>query len=149
MPFKQRNAYVAIFINIIVIGFFAMRINTLYQGGEFSGPDALSIWAKTVLWMIPVSIIATIILTILFNIIYAIITHQPKPSFVVDERDRNIEINGMRVTLVVSSAGFILSLIALAFGWSAFSVFNVLLFSFAIGDLGGNLSKLIIYRRGG
>lgn len=148
MPFKERNIVVAIFTNLIVIAYFAWRICRMLQDGQFDGSDALTVWARTVLWMIPLSIVATIIGTILFNIIYAIVTRQPKPSFVVDERDKAIEITGMKATMVVISTGFMLGMVALAFGWTGFTVFNLILFSFAFADLGGNLVKLALYRRG-
>jgi hypothetical protein len=148
MPYQERNIVVAIFTNLVIVIYFALRIYGMFQDGQFDGAGGLMLWARTILWMIPVSIVATIIATILFNIFYAILTNQPKPSFVVDERDRAIEITGMKVTVVVISAGFMAAMVALAFGWTAFIVFNVILFSFAMADLGGNLVKLTMYRFG-
>jgi len=148
MTHQERNNLVAIINSLLVTGFFATRIFQMYQQGAFEGPDGLAIWAQTVLWIIPASIIGSIVLTILFNIFYAIATNNSKPSFVVDERDKMLSNRSMITTMIVVSAGFILSLVALAFGWPSFVVLNMILLSFAVGDLIGSLVKLVMYRWG-
>jgi len=148
MTHEERNTYVAIFTNLFVMGYFIMRLIRLDGEGAFDAPDGLAVWAQTVLWIIPASIVMTIVLTIVFNILFAIATREESPSFVVDERDKMIGRRGMMATIFVASGGFILALIALAFGWTAFFALNVILFAFAGGDLFGSLFKLFFYRRG-
>lgn len=148
MTHEERNNLVAIFVSLCVLGYISLRIWTQYHDGVFDQPDALKIWARTVLWAIPLSIVAMIIALILFTILHAIITRNPKPSFIVDERDNYIGRRGMMVTMFVSSGGFMVALICLALGWSAFAVFNVIFYSFGVGDLSGNLTKLYLWRRG-
>lgn len=148
MSHEERNTLVAILVNLSMAGWMTWRIAAMQGAGRFDGPDGLAVWARTVLWVIPVGIVVTIAAVILFNIVFAIATRDENPSFVTDERDRLIGIQGMRVTLVVASAGFLGALVALALGTGAFAVLNAILASFAAGDLLGSLAKLRLYRRG-
>lgn len=148
MNYEQRNAIVAIMTNFAVSGYISVRTWELFQqlGAEADG--VLAEWARLALWAIPLSVIATIIGAIVFNIVWAIVTRTPKPSFVVDERDKQISILAMRVTMVVASGGFTIAIIALAFGWAALPAFVIIYFGFALGDLCGNVTRVGCYRWG-
>jgi len=148
MSYQERNTLVAIFVNVSVMAGFAWLIWTRYGEGAFAEADGLAIWAQTVLWIIPASIVATIVVTIVFSIVFAIATREADADTVVDERDRSIGIKGMRVTMVVASAGFIGAMVALAVGWPAFAAFNIILAGFALGDLLGSATRLVLYRGG-
>lgn len=148
MTYQERNNLVAIFNNLIVSGYFAWRIYGMYLEGAFDGPDGLTIWAQTVLWVIPVSIIASIILTIVFNILFAIAARDPNPEMVSDERDRQFGARSIVTAVIVASAGFILALVVLALGLDGFYALNLILVGFVLADLIGSLVKLVSYRRG-
>ena len=146
MTHTERNTLIAILINLGIIYVFGSRLWDLHQSGAFAAADGLAVWAKAVLWMIPVSIGATIIGTILFEILYAIATNNPNPETITDERDHQISNFGMKVTIVVASAGFIGALIGLAYGWSAVGALSLILAGYALGDLIGNLARMARYR---
>jgi hypothetical protein len=148
MTHEERTSIVGLFTNLGVNGFFAWRLWSLHEEGAFAGPDGLARWAQNVLWIIPASIVVAIVLTIAFTIVFAIATRSENPSTVVDERDKAFRIRAMMTTMVVAGGGFILALVALAFGWEALIVFNLIFAAFALGDLSGNVLKLILYRRG-
>lgn len=148
MTYGGRNTIVALFTNLGVMGFFSWRLWLLHQDGALDGPEGLAVWAKNALWIIPASVVATILLSIVFNVLFAVVTREEKPSFVVDERDEAFRIKALMATIVVASAGFILALVALAVGREALVAFNIILAAFALGDLSGSLVKLYLYRRG-
>ena len=118
----------------------------MFEDGRLSGDDAIMIWARAMLWVIPVGIALVIAATILFNIGYAIATNNENPSFLVDERDHAISGFGMKVTLIVTSIGFIGLIIALAMGTEVLTALIGMWFAFAAGSLVGDLSKLVRYR---
>ena len=97
-------------------------------------------------WVIPVGIAVVIVLTIGFNILYAIATNNPDPSFLTDERDHAIQGFGMKVTLIVASIGFMGMVIALALGTPILTALIGLWFAFSAGSLLGDLGKLARYR---
>jgi hypothetical protein len=148
MTHEEKNTLVALVTNLLVTGFFAIRLIQMYQAGAFDGADSLVVWARTVLWMIPVSIVVTIVLMILFQIGFAIATRDAKPSFIIDERDKQFSRWSYIATIVVAGAGWMVALILLAFGLSAFAALNIVLFAFGAGDLASHLVKLYRYRRG-
>lgn len=149
MTHEERNTIFALLVNVLVNGYIIIKLLGLSSAGAFAGPDALQVFARTVLWVIPISIVATLVFTVLGNILIAIILREPKPDFTVDERDKQFQMRAMGATLFGAAAGFIIALIGLAFGWSALTAFLVLYFSFAGGDFFGNIVKFLSYRCGG
>ena len=148
MTHEERNNLVSIFVGLFVIGYLSFRIWTKYEAGIFDGPDGLMLWARTVLWAIPLGIGLMIVALIVTTIIHAILTNNSKPNFIVDERDKLIGRYGMIVTMSVASGGFILGIVFLAMGYSAFAVLNIMFYGFAGADFAGNLTKQILWRRG-
>lgn len=148
MTHEERNNLVAIVVGLFIMFYLGSRVWLKYEAGEFDGPDGLMIWARTVLWVIPIGIGLMIIATILTSIVHAIVTKTPNPSFIVDERDRHIGRYGTIVTMSLSGAGLILAMVFLAIGWSPLAAMNTIFFSYAASDLIGNLVKLILWRRG-
>ncbi len=148
MPYQDRNNVVSIIINLVVNGYIVLRLLAMNEAGAFEGPDAVNVWAKTVVWVIPISIVLTIIGTILFNIGHAIMTGDAKPSFVVDERDRLFEQRSMIAVTIFAAFGFIVAIVMLALNWSALFGFNIIYFSMALASLAGDVVRFISYRRG-
>ena len=146
MPSEERNTLVGLITSLIVNGYFFWRIAGMFADGTSEAADGLQIWAQTVLWVVPVSIVATIALTILASILHGIFTGETKGIFVKDERDRQFELWGMGATMAMAVAGFLGSMVLLALGYSPFIAFNVIYLSFALGDLAGSVLKLAMYR---
>lgn len=148
MTHEERSNIISIVIGLFILGYFGSRFWAGYHAGDFDGPDGLKIWAWLVLRMVGTGIVAVIVGMIVGHILISIVTNTPRPSFVVDERDRMIGVWGLRTTVVVMSAGFIGMIVLLALGQTAILALNVLLFGSAIGDLCGNVMKAVLYRRG-
>ncbi len=148
MTYQDRNNVVSIIVNLLVNGYIVMQLLAMNAAGQFDGPDAVNVWARMVIWVIPIAIIGTILGTILFNIGYAIVTHTEKPSFLVDERDKLFDQRGIVAVVIFAAAGFILSIVTLAFGRSALVGFNIIYFSMALGSMAADLVKFASYRRG-
>ena len=148
MTYEEKNTWVSIATTLIAFGAFYLYMRGYFSDGSLSGADGLAFFGKAVLALIGLSILLTIICTILFNIIYAIATNDPKPSFVVDERDRLIELRGLKITSYLTGSGFMLAMLLLALGYGVLLVFNIIILSFAAGEVIGSIYKLAIYRRG-
>jgi hypothetical protein len=85
---------------------------------------------------------------IAFQILYAIVTNTPNPSFLTGERDTLIIRCGIQVTLVVASVGFTLAVIMLAHGWGAVGALNMILAGMALGAFAGDLFRIAVCRFG-
>jgi len=146
MSSEHRNTWVGLISSLLVNSYFLWRIWGMFHDGTSTAPDGLQIWAQTVLWVVPVSIGLTIVLTILANITVSIFAGGTKPVFLTDERDRQFEYLGLGATLLFMIAGFLLAMVLLAAGYGGFTAFNVIYLAMALGDLAGNLLKLILYQ---
>ena len=114
MSQEERSAVVSIFVNIAVDLWVILRLWDLWQTGALGGPDGLQIWARTVLWAIPMAIVGTIVLTILAAILHGAITRQPDIG--KDERDTAYQLRGMATTMIVASFGVVAAIVVLCFG---------------------------------
>ncbi|MEE9427617.1 MAG: hypothetical protein V3V25_05645 [Paracoccaceae bacterium] len=148
MSHQVRNTYASLFSGLVMFVLYFWRISYLFEQGRFEGAEAMSLLAKTFLLMIPVGIIATVISMILFSILFAIAARDGNPSFVIDERDRLIELRALRWSYYIFGAGFICSMIALAFGHTAFTVFNLIIGSLMLATIAEGLIQLAMHRRG-
>jgi hypothetical protein len=148
MTYQDRNNAVSIIVNLVVNGYIVLRLLEMNAAGQFDGLDAVNVWARMVVWVIPIAIGATIIGTILFNIGYAIVTGKDKSSFLVDERDKLFDRRGIIAVVIFAGGGFMLAIIGLALGWSALTGFNLIYFAMALGSISADLVKFISYRRG-
>ncbi len=148
MSHQVRTTYASLFSGILIFVLYFWRISYLNGQGRFDGPDAMAVLAKTFLLMIPGGIILTIISMILTSIIFAIATNDAKPSFVVDERDRMIELRALRVSYYIFGAGFIGAMVALALGQTVFTVFNLIIAAMMLATIAEGLIQLALHRRG-
>lgn len=145
MSSQERNTVIAIITNLLVNGYVATRLFELFGSDALAGDDGPMVWARMVVWAIPASVALTVVLTILLTIASGGRESGP----VVDERDRLFQLRGMSVTTVVVGIGFVGSIAALAWGWRPVTVFNLIYFSAAVGDLVGNTVRFVSYRIGG
>ena len=143
---EERNTWAALVGSLLVNAFFASRIWAMFHDGTATAPDALQIWARTMLWVVPAAIVVTIALTVLAAVLQAAITGDDRVIFLKDERDQKFELLGMGATMFCVIFGFFGAMIGLALGITGFTAFNLIYLSLFIGDIFGNLVKLGLYR---
>ncbi len=148
MTYQEKNVAVSLISGVIVFALYAYFTRQMYQAGVFEGPGAGAQIGKSILWLIFGGIIVHIIAQIIFSIAHAIITKEAKPSSVVDERDRLIELRALRVAYYIIGAGFVGAMIALALEQTYFLTFNIMIFSFFAASVVEGLVQLFLYRRG-
>jgi len=148
MSYQEKRAIASIISSVIMFGIYYMIIYRMYRDGSFAGADAGSLLGKSVLILIAGGIILHIIVTIICNILFALAERECNPSYVVDERDKLIELRSMRFSEWVTGLGFVLSMIALAMGQPAFLVINLIVGAFALGSVMGSVAMLAIHRKG-
>ena len=147
MTFAERTLWAEIVTSLAVIALFVWLIWGAAAQGRFDGPDGPMLWARQVLWMVPVGIAVALAVSVLMAIGYRLITGED-PDALIDERDRAIRATGWKVTAGAMSAGFVAALVALALGAPLMAGLNGMLASFALGDTIGNLAKIARYRQG-
>jgi hypothetical protein len=149
MSFQQRNITASLVSFTLILGFYLTRVVQMLQGGSFAPANIFRLWGIT----IALAIVATILLMILAHIgsgiLQAIRTREePNIEDIQDERDRLIDLRGTRISYVVSSFGALLSMLTFVFGQPPLVMFSLLIFSGLAAQIVGDISRLVIYRRG-
>jgi len=147
MSRHEVNIIATIISTALVFAIYWVKMHQMYQGGMFNTADTASLVGKAILLLIVVQIAVNIVIRIASHILFYVTRGEDEPDL-EDERDKLIELRGLRISFFVLSGGFILSMIALAVGQPIFLVFNLIIFSFTVGDMTGNALKLHHYRRG-
>ena len=108
------------------------------------------LWGIVIVLGIFGTIISTIFTHILSAIIHAIKTGEddPKIEDLEDERDKLIDLRGTKVTYIVSSIGVALSMLAFVLGQPPLVMFSLLIFFGIFAQVIGDISRLVLYRRG-
>jgi len=147
MSRHEVNIIATLISTALVFAIYWVKMHQMYQAGMFNTADTASLVGKAILLLIVVQIGVNIVTRIASHILFYVSRREDEPDM-EDERDKLIELRGLRISFFVLSGGFILSMIALAVGQPTFLVFNLIIFSFTVGDMAGNGLKLHHYRRG-
>lgn len=148
MSFEHRNAIVAILASFLSWGLMITILGQNTLAGTYDGPLGPQTWARSVLWLILISIGIAVVMTILFNIGYAMLTGDKDLSVVKDERDKGIALRGMQAAQIIMATGIVLTIVYLAFGGGLIAFLNMILAVCAVSGLASEVTKLFLYRRG-
>ena len=147
MSYREKENLINIFSALAISGVFAWMVYRRYLEGKIDLTDDFQTWGKIFLIYAGVSIVARIIIYIIFHIINAIATRQEKiPK--EDERDKLIKLKAIRNSHYTFSIGFMIAIIALAFGMPVQGLFIVFVISGVISELIDNGSQIYYYRKG-
>ncbi|NQU87620.1 MAG: hypothetical protein HQ541_17855, partial [Mariniphaga sp.] len=125
----------------------ALIVYQRHLEGRFDLTEDFQKWGVIFLIFIGVSIVVRIIIYIIFHIINAIATREHDIP-VEDERDKLIKLKSTRNSHWVFSAGFMLSVMALAIGMQVYGIFIVFIVSGVISEIIDNVSQIYFYRKG-
>ena len=150
MSFQQKNITVSLVNFILIMGFFLFRVIQMLQSDSFTSANIFRLWGITIGFAIVVTIIGTILTHIVSAIIEAIRTgnEDPKIEDFEDERDQLIDLKGTKVTYAVFSIGVFLSMLTFVFDQPPLVMFTLLISSGLVAQIVGDISRLVLYRRG-
>jgi hypothetical protein len=150
MSFQQRNITVSLVTFILILGLYLTRVFQLLQSDGFTSTNIFRLWGITII----LSIVATIVLTILAHIgsaVFQVIKtgdENPKIEDIQDERDKLIDLRGTRVTYLASSLGVLAAMLTFVFGQPPLVMFSLLVFFGLLAQIIGDISRLMLYRKG-
>jgi ABC-type amino acid transport system permease subunit len=150
MSFQQKNITVSLVNFSLILGFFLFRVIQMIQTDDFVSENIFRLWGITIGLAIVVTIIGTILTHIVSAILEVIRTgnEDPKIEDIEDERDKLIDLRGTRITYIVSSLGVFLSMLTFVFDQPPLVMFTLLIFFGLIAQITGDVSRLVLYRRG-
>jgi hypothetical protein len=149
MSYQEKNITVSLVVFTLILGFYSIRLFQMIQGGNFTSTNVVRLWGIVIVLAIVFTILATILTHIGSGIIYAIKTRaEPEIEDIQDERDRLIDLRGTRVTYFFSSIGTFISMLTFVLGQPPLVMFSLLIASGLVAQIIGDISRLVLYRRG-
>ena len=146
MPYGERETLCSLITTLIVTMLFLWRLSGQHEAGLFAGPEALQIWARSVLILVAWSIGIAIAVAIGFHVGHTVLTGE-KSDDRRDERDHLIDRRALTFAWYLLSFGILGVIIALALGTSAFLAMNLILGLCATSEICKDSVKLWLYRR--
>ena len=146
MPYGERESLCSMITTLIVTLLFLWRLSGQHEAGHFTGPEALQVWAQSVLVLVAWSIGIAIAVAIGFHVGHAILTGE-KPNERRDERDHLIDRRALTFAWYLLSFGILGVIITLALGATAFLAMNLILGLCAASEIFKDAVKLWLYRR--
>ena len=149
MSFQERNISASLVIFSLILGFYLVRVIQMIQSESFNLTNMVRLWGIVIVLGIVATIIGTILTHIGSGIIQAIKTgEEPVIEDIQDERDRIIDLRGTKLTYVVYSIGVFLSMLTFAVGQPPLVMFSLLILFGLMAQIIGDISRLVLYRRG-
>jgi hypothetical protein len=150
MSFQEKNFTASLVTFSLILGYYLIRIFQLIQGENFNSTSVVRLWGFVIGFAVIGTILVTIFTHILSAITQAIQTGEkdPKIEDIQDERDQIIDLKGTRVTYTVSSIGGFLAMLTFAFDQPPLVMFSLLIFFGIFAQVVGDISRLVLYRRG-
>ena len=146
MTYQERQAIGNLLAGIIIFSAYFYWVWRAIDAGLLNADHAATTIGRGILVLIFGGVFLNIGVQILTSIGISIITREPKPSYVIDERDRILELRAVRVSYTIIGMGFVASMIALALGVVPLVVLQFIVLSFAVGTIFESMLMLIFYR---
>ena len=146
MSYQEKKSFLNLLGGVLIPGVYFIII---FMGNPLEGlntDEQLYFWAKSILWLIPITIAVHIVGAIVFGISNAIITREKPPKS--DERDQLIELKAMRNSRYMFGLGCILGLITLVTGMGVSAWFISFVVSSTLSQVIESASQLYYYKNG-
>lgn len=150
MSFQEKNITVSLVNFSLILGYFLIRVLQMIRNETFTDTNVFRLWIIIIVLAVIVTIAATVLTHIVSAIIEAIKTGEKKPDIedFADERDKLIDLRGTNVTYTVASLGVFVAMLTFALGQPPLVMFTLLIFFGVLAQVIGDISRLLLYRRG-
>ena len=150
MSFQEKNITVTLVNFSLILVFFLFRIFQMIRTDTFTSSNVFRLWGVIIVLAIIVTIAATILTHIVSAIIEAIRTGNENPEIedFEDERDKLIDLKGTKMVYTITSLGTFVAMLTYVFGQDPLVMFTLLILSGLLAQVIGDISRLLLYRRG-
>lgn len=148
MPVQLKATYIYIFTLIVTYSIYGWWIFGVLGIEYFTGTEALVRIGRAIGLLIIGGYAFEFFVLFVAGFFGIKVFKQTKDDFMVDERDKEILHKSIHLSHIVLCTGLFLSVGALASGWSAFWVFNLLVLAFGLSVVMELATKLFLYKQG-
>ncbi len=147
MSYREKENIINIISGLLITLIYGWIVFQRHLEGSINLTTDYNSWGMVFIIFIVVSIVARIIIYIIFHIINAIATREEKiPA--EDERDKLIKLKATRNSHYIFSSGFVMSVMALAFGMPVYIIFIAFVIVGLLSEIVDNGSQIYYYRKG-
>lgn len=147
MSYQEKNILVSLFGTVLIFSYYLLNLWRMIDEGEFNPVNVFTLWILVIIVAIIANIVATVITQVVLTVFQYIKTHEEEP-FIEDERDKLIDLQGIRNAYYVLSGGILIAMISLIVGQPALVMFNLLIIGAMLSSIIGDISRFYLYRRG-
>lgn len=150
MSFQEKNIAVSLTSFSLILGIYLISLFQMIHNGGLNSTSLFRLWGIVIVLAIFFTIAATILTHIVSAIIEAIKSGGEDPDIddMADERDKLIDLKGSKISYSVSSFGVFLAMLSFVFGQPPLIMFALLIFFGILSQIVGDVSRLLLYRRG-
>lgn len=147
MTFVEKGALLQAIRALAVYALYLTWMRGFHLDGTLHAAGAEVMVARSVLWLIGLTVGAGLLVQIAVTILSGIVKDE-NLAHLFDERDKQIERRAIETGFGIVGAGFLATMVALTNGWSVALALNLLVAGFVLADLVVNLLKFRSYIRG-
>jgi hypothetical protein len=138
MSYEEKGTWVSLGVTIATAVIYAVIVG----GAALSTPIARVQYGPALLWIIGISIVASIVVRVVVEIL------TPSDSYRVDARDKAIARRGGYVLGMVVAIGMVIPLVLAIVQAHPFWIANAIYGVYVVASLTGGVVQLVAYRRG-
>jgi hypothetical protein len=149
MSNRENSIAVSLVSTLLILVYYLVNWMQMYWEGGLNSEEVFRLWAIVIIASIVLNIAGNIITNIVINIVHAIKTQKNEEvRLIEDERDKLIELKGVKVSYIAFSIGVFLSMLTFALGQPPLVMFSLIIFFSLMAEILGDLSQFYFYRRG-
>jgi hypothetical protein len=150
MSYQEKSITVALTSYLLLLGYYLVNLFQMLQAGGLVAARVFSLWVIVIIATIIVNIIANILTNIVLSIVQAIKTRtaEVEEQFIADERDKLIDLKGMKVAYLTFSVGVLLAMLTFVFGQPPLVMFSLIILFSIVAEIIGGIAQIYLYRRG-
>ena len=149
MSYRENNIIVSLVSYLIVLGYYLVNWLQMYRTEGLNQDQIVRLWVIVIVATIVLNILGNILTNIVLSIAHAITTGKDEePRFVEDERDRLIELKGVKASYITFSIGVFLAMLSYVFDQPALIMFSLIILFSMLAEILGDILQLVLYRRG-
>jgi len=149
MEYQQITTIVTFASQLLVLVYYLVRMFRMIQAGGLVESQVFVLWAVVIVATVVITVVSIVLTTIIISIVRAIKTgNVEEERFIVDERDKLIDLKGDRVSYIAYGIVVFLSMLTFVFHQPPLVMFSLLILAGILGGISGSAYKLYCYRRG-
>jgi hypothetical protein len=149
MSYRETNISVSLTSSLLVLGYYLVSWLQMYQTEGLNSARVFRLWLIVIVATIVLNVLGNILTSIVLSIAHAIKTQsKEEPRFIEDERDKLVDLKGVKAAYITFSIGVFLAMLTFVFGQPPLVMFSLIIFFSVTAEIVGDIFQLYFYHGG-